>query len=112
MIIIAFSNKTSKILPKIFCRHFRHCAPIVCTGGKLVMYQFTNIRNISEIYLNNRDISILHAYGWRFVYIPVDIQNDFDPMRAYSCVDLSKRALGIHNICIQTPTALYEHIAS
>jgi len=111
MIIIAFSNKTSKILPRIFCRKFRHCAPIFRDGKKLVMYQFTHIHNINKIELNNRDITILRAHSWRFIYIPIDVPREFAPMRAYSCVDLSKRAIGIRNRFIQTPYALYKHIA-
>lgn len=111
MVIIAFSNKTSKILPRIFCRHFRHCAPIFRDGSKLVMYQFTSMHNISKIELQNRDIAILRAHGWQFIYIPTDIPHDFDLSCAYSCVDLSKRAIGIRNRFIQTPYGLYKHIA-
>ena len=111
MVIIAFSNKTSKILPRILCRRFRHCAPIICAGRKLIMYQFTNIHNITKIELDYRDIAILRAHGWRFIYIPIDIPHDFNSGRAYSCVDLSKRAIGINNPFIQTPYALYKHIA-
>ena len=111
MVIIAFSNKTSKILPRIFCRCFRHCAPIVRDGSKLVMYQFTSMHNISKIELQNRDIAILRAHGWRFIYLPGDVKNDFPARRAYSCVDLSKQAIGINNIFIQTPNALYKYIA-
>ena len=111
MVIIAFSPKTTKILPRIFCRHFRHCAPIFRINNKLVMYQFTSIHNITKIYLHDRDIAILRANGWRFIYIPIDTSYDFAPMHAYSCVDLSKRAIGIHKRFIQTPFALYKHIA-
>lgn len=111
MIIIAFSEHTSKILPRLFCHHFRHCAPIVCAGDKLVMFQFTNTRNITHIELHNRDIAVLRAHGWHFVYIPNDIKINLATQRAYSCVDLSKRALGIRNIFIQTPYALYKYIA-
>ena len=111
MIIIAFSNKTSKILPRILCRRFRHCAPIVRDGKRLVMYQFANLRNITKLELRNRDIAVLRAHGWQFIYIPTDVSHDFNPNRAYSCVDLSKRAIGIHNIFIQTPYALYKYIA-
>ncbi len=111
MVIIAFSNKTSKILPRIFCRRFRHCAPIVCVERKLIMYQFTNIHNITPIELNNRDIRILRAHGWRFIYVPIDVPDDFNPQYAYSCVDLSKHALGIKNKFTQTPYRLYKNIA-
>lgn len=112
MVILAFSNKTSKILPRIFCHRFRHCAPIFRAGNELVMYQFINKHNITEIYLQNRDIAILRAHGWKFIYIPIDTLQNFDAMHAYSCVDLSKRAIGINNIFIQTPYALYKHVAS
>ena len=110
MIIIAFSRTTSKLLPRIFCRQFRHCAPILREGNELVMYQFTHAHNITKIHLQNRDISILRAHGWQFIYIPIDAPYDFNLIHAYSCVDLSKRAIGIHNIFIQTPYALYKHI--
>ena len=111
MIIIAFSSKTSKILPRIFCHYFRHCAPIFRKDNKLVMYQFTHMHNISEIELQDRDITILRAHGWCFVYVPMDIPHDFNPITAYSCVDLSKRALSIRNLFIQTPYDLYKYIA-
>jgi hypothetical protein len=111
MIIIAFSEHTSKILPRILCREFRHCAPIVRLGNHLVMYQFTNAHKITKIELQNRDIAILRAHGWRFIYLPGDVKNDFPARRAYSCVDLSKQAIGINNIFIQTPNALYKYIA-
>ena len=111
MIIIAFSPNTSKTLPRILCHRFRHCAPIIKSGNKLVMYQFVHPRKIEKIYLCHRDISILGAHGWQFIYIPRDTTNDFFPPHAYSCVDLSKQALGIRNIFIQTPYALYKYIA-
>ena len=110
MVIIAFSNKTSKIVPRIFCRHFRHCAPIIRDKKNLVMYQFVKHGNVVQINLHPRDINILRAHGWEFVYVPNDIKTDFNPTSAYSCVDLSKRALGIHNHFIQTPYTLYKHI--
>lgn len=110
MVIIAFSNKTTKILPRIFCRHFYHCAPIFRAGHELIMYQFATTHNITKIHLNNRDIAILRAHGWRFIYLPSDVAHDFEPQHAYSCVDLSKRALGINNVFIQTPYALYKYL--
>ena len=112
MIIIAFSPNTSKILPRIFCRHFRHCAPIICDKNDLVMYQFTNKHNITQIHLNHRDIKILQAHDWKFIYISPNNTPayDFDSAPPFSCVDLSKRVIGIHSIFIQTPHALYKYL--
>ena len=111
MIIIAFSENTSKLLPRILCRNLRHCAPVICNKKDLIMYQFINKNHIAKIHINARDIAILRAHGWRFVYIsPSTSTYDFDFMHAYSCVDLSKRALGIHSIFIQTPYALYKYL--
>ena len=75
------------------------------------MYQFVNARHITKIYLQNRDIALLRGHGWRFIYVPMDAAYDFNLSHTYSCVDLSKRALGIHNRFIQTPYELYKHIA-
>ncbi|MBR4475362.1 MAG: hypothetical protein IKP05_01620 [Alphaproteobacteria bacterium] len=111
MIIIAFSENTSKILPRILCRRFRHCAPIICNRNNLIMYQFIRHNKIEQINLRTRDIAILRAYGWRFVYIPSDIQLHTNYLlNAYSCVDLSKRTIGMKSVFIQTPNALYKYL--
>ena len=110
MIIIAFSKHTSKILPRILCHNFRHTAPILQTGHDLVMYQFVRPRHIEKINLHTRDIKILQSHGWQFVYVPIDAPHDFVSYESYSCVDLSKHALGIRNIFIQTPDSLYKYI--
>ena len=111
MIIIAFSENTSKVLPRILCRRFRHCAPIICNRNNLIMYQFVCRNKIEQIALRTRDIAILRAHGWHFIYIPTDIQLNPDYLlHAYSCVDLSKRAIGIKSVFIQTPYALYKYL--
>ncbi len=110
MIIIAFSKHTSKILPRILCRRFRHCAPIICDKDNLIMYQFINRHHIEQIRLNQRDIAILRAHGWKFVYISPNIKTNYDFTYAYSCVDLSKHAIGIRSVFIQTPDSLYKYL--
>ena len=110
MIIIAFSENTSKILPRILCHHFRHCAPIICNKNDLVMYQFIRRNNIAKIHLRPRDIAILRAHGWKFIYTSPYTQTCQGFTPPYSCVDLSKRALGIKSIFIQTPYALYKYL--
>lgn len=110
MIIIAFSDKTSKILPRMVCRKFRHCAPIVpAAHGRMTMYQFTSPGHVSKIDLCMRDIRLLARNGWCFVYIPCDAVPNFDA-HAYSCVALSKQALRLHRPLIQTPDGLYKHL--
>ncbi len=110
MIIIAFSNKTSKILPRIFCRGFKHCAPIIINGDKMTMYQFVCRGHIAEIKLSMRDIGILKKHGWEFVYMPIALPHNFDLSGAYSCVCVAKRAIGMRASQIQTPGALYNRI--
>ena len=110
MMIIAFSENTSKILPRILCRKYRHCAPIVCDEHGLIMYQFINRKNIVKIKLSQRDITILRTHGWKFIYISPNVKINLDCAHAYSCVNLSKRALNIHSIFIQTPYALYKYL--
>ena len=109
MVIIAFSEKTSKILPRILCRHLRHCAPIITNKDDLVMYQFITRHNVEKIHLRTRDISLLRAHGWQFIYVPISAFN-INCIDAYSCVDLSKRVLNIHSVFIQTPYSLYKYL--
>lgn len=111
MVIIAFSEKTSKILPRIVCHRFRHCAPIIPNGRTMAMYQFTRPGRIAKIDINMHGIRRLGACGWRFIYVPCDAPAMFGPQCAFSCVDLSKRALSINAPFIQTPDALYKYLS-
>lgn len=110
MIIMAFSNKTSKILPRIFCGALKHVAPVVARGDKLMLYQFVRHGKIVKIPLLVRDIEILKAHGWRFVYLQRTLPQSVNLRRAYTCVQLAKSMIGMHNIFIQTPGALYRKL--
>lgn len=109
MIIIAFSNKTSRLIPNILCRKLKHVAPIVPHNNKLIMYQFVKRGYVEKITLRVRDMKILGAHGWTFAYIDgITPPHDFNPYAAHTCVDLSKRAIGMRNWRIQTPLGLYK----
>ncbi len=113
MLIIGFSPNTSRLLPRLFCRLPRHCAPILrITENKYIMLQFVRHGHIARISLSARQISLLQRYGWTFIQVkhcsfcklPPHIQN------IYSCVSLCKYLLNIRNPFIQTPRALYKKL--
>ena len=113
MIIIGFAKNTSKLLPRIFCRSPRHCAPIVrMRKNQYIMYQFVRRGTIAQISLNSRAIRILGAHGWQFVSVKGAPPRDFmrRARHAYSCVALCKYAIGIYAPLIQTPRALYKNL--
>lgn len=110
MIIIAFAKKSSKVLPNLLCRNFKHCAVLIRNHEGFIMYQFTTHKNIAQIYIRTRDIQILGAHGWQFIYMPIDIAPNFNPNNAWTCVDMAKRAIGMHAPLIQTPDALFRKI--
>lgn len=113
MIIIAFSNKTSKFIPNLLCRKLKHVAPIVPHGDRLIMYQFVSYGRVEKIVLRMRDIQILKAHGWNFIYIDgIRLPYEFNPYTAHTCVDLSKRAIGIKRWRIQTPLGLYKELTN
>ncbi len=110
MIIVAFSDKTTKILPRLCRGRMKHVAPIAVRGTDLIMYQFVRYGCIRQIKLKMRDIKILGAHGWRFVYMPRTLPQEFDGRGAWTCVQLTKRAIRMKNCLIQTPSALYNSI--
>ncbi len=110
MIIIAFSRKTSRFIPKLFCRKYKHVAPIIVCNNNMIMLQFVRRGNIQKIPLSMRDIKILGQYGWRFVYLPRNLAHDFTARGARTCVEMTKRAIGIRDVRIQTPFGLYKKI--
>ena len=73
------------------------------------MYQFVSPRQIAQIPLRKNDINILHSYGWRFIYVPRDLPQNFPP-RTLTCVGLAKRAIRLHAPTVLTPDALYARI--
>ena len=103
MIIIGFAKNTSKLLPRIFCRSPRHCAPIVrVRKNQYIMYQFVRRGTIAQISLNSRAIRILGAHGWQFVSVKSAPPRNFmrRARHAHSCVALCKYAIGIYALSI------------
>ena len=110
MIIIAFAPRTSKLLPRILCRRFKHTAPIIVQKNKLVMYQFVSRTQIAKIPLQMRDIKILGMYGWDFITLHIRPQNAPKNTHARTCVQMTKHIIGLRAPFIQTPYALYKKI--
>ena len=112
MVIIAFSDKTSKIIPRIACHKFKHCAPIIPCGPDMIMYQFTAPGHVTKIKINMNGIRRLRRNGWHFIYLPCDTPQYFAECNALTCVDLTKRALGIHKPWIWRPDGLYKYLCN
>src|SRR5574344_2029310 len=91
--LVGFTNNTSKILPRIFCRRFRHCAVILEYNNCYLMLQFTSRNKIHFIPLKNRDIMILKRNGW--VFTNVFISSTFNYKSCFTCVSFVKQVLGI-----------------
>jgi hypothetical protein len=113
MIYIAFSKQTHKLFAKIFCRNFRHCAPMIKTKDKFILYQFVERNHIAKIKLSKRDLQILAKHGWEFI----QYSNKNAPQHAkdvktmsLTCVQFTKRICGIKNIFIQRPDDLYKYV--
>lgn len=107
MTYIGFSTKTHKFIARIFCKRFRHCAPVIKQKDKYYLYQFVNKNNIGIIPLTKRDLSILQKYGWVFIeYKYKFIKNE----HALTCVQFTKQCCNIKNKKIITPYDLFKFI--
>ena len=101
-----------KLLAKMFCKKFRHCAPMIKTKDKFVLYQFVERNHVAKIELSQRDLRILAKHGWEFI----QYNAKFAPQHAkgtkttsLTCVQFTKRVYGIKNIFIQRPDDLYKY---
>ncbi len=108
MIIIGFACKTSKILPQVCCKHFKHVAPIIIDNDKLQMYQFIKRGKIKKICLKMRDIKTLGKHGWYFVYLTGIPNLNLENKSCMTCVQFTKHIIGIKSWTIQTPWQLYQ----
>ena len=110
MIIVAFSTKTSKLLPRIFCRGMRHVAlitPACSGGGRLILHQFVRPGRVVPIPIRHRDLAVLGRYGWRFVYLS---GGNMRAARGLTCVGYAKRAAQIDAPWVFTPDGLYKYL--
>ena len=112
MTYIAFSMYSHKLSAKMFCKKFRHCAPMIKTKDKFVLYQFVERNHVAKIELSQRDLRILAKHGWEFI----QYNAKFAPQHAkdvntmsLTCVQFTKRVYGIKNIFIQRPDDLYKY---
>ena len=111
IIYIGFSTKTHKLHARIFCRKYKHCAPIIVNGNKATLYQFVRINKIVAIHIRKKDLNILKHYGWTFIKYNGEIfeKNVLD-IHAITCVHFVKKVCGIKSLRIQTPDTLLKHL--
>lgn len=112
MLYIGFSKKSHKLSAKILCKKYRHCAPVLITKEKCIIYQFVSYKKIVPIYIRPYDINTLKHFGWIFI----KYNTKFDHRRvlnskAFTCVQFTKHVLNIKNIMIQTPDALLKYLS-
>lgn len=110
IIYIGFSTRTHKIFARVFCKKFKHCAPVVIHKNTCEIYQFTNPHEINIIHIQKRDIKILEQYGWKFVKYDIKTVPYISKTHAITCVQFTKKFCGIKQSDIQTPDALLRYI--
>ena len=111
--IIAFTNKTSKIIPRIFCRRFRHCCVIFDAGRQKILVQI-GIDGVRLIPVSPAAVARMQRNGWTMVEIKNNPDrptiNRIPHINILTCVGFAKRAAGIRNPFIWTPDGLYKQI--
>ena len=109
MLYIGFSNYSNKFYAKIFCKKYKHCAPIVVNKNNAIIYQFVHINKTVKIIVKKSDLKTLERHGWIFIKYPTKIQ-EIPALLCFTCVQYTKRVCGIKNIKIQTPEALLNYL--
>jgi len=109
MLYIGFSNYSNKFYAKIFCKRYKHCAPIVVDKNNATIHQFVRANKTVKLVIKKSDLKILKQHGWIFIKHPTKIQETPVPL-CLTCVQFTKRVCGIKNIKIQTPEALLNYI--
>jgi hypothetical protein len=104
--LIGFTPKTSRIIPRILCRKFRHCCVIDIENMILIQIGADRVRFIK---INMNIIQKLMRNNWVFVYCR-DKQNKNTQFNFLNCVGFAKRVIGIKNPFILTPYALYKYL--
>lgn len=110
-IYIGFSTKTHKTSARLFCKEYKHCAPVIISKNKCEIYQFTNMKDINIIRVKKRDLKVLSSYGWVFIKCCAKkVPSKPLKIRAFTCVQFTKKICGINKVSIQTPDALLKYL--
>ena len=109
MLYIGFSNYSHKFHSKIFCKQYKHCAPIAINNNNAVIYQFVRINKIVQIKIQKQDLNILKKHGWIFIKYPLKNKICLHKY-CLTCVQFTKKSCGIKNIKIQTPLGLFRYL--
>lgn len=109
MLYIGFSLSSHKIISNIFCKTYKHCAPIEILNDNVVIHQFEHVNKIVDIHIQQKHLSILEKHGW--IFIRYD-QKKHIPQKnlCLTCVQFTKQFCGIKNKKIQTPDKLLKYI--
>jgi len=114
---IAFSPHSDKLIPRIFCKRFRHCCVIVDN----ILYQPLS-GGIRTMQITPAVIKILRNRGWKFIKVTgkrlqvrgnkkiTPVTSYLLPLTYFSCVDFCKQMAHIHALFIQTPYQLYKFL--
>ena len=108
MIIIGFSDRTSKTVVRLVCGHFKHCVIITKHANKFILHQFVRRNYIPKIAVTKRHIAQLELNGWVFIYLK--LQPQLFKNNSWTCVNYVKHTVGIKNLWIQTPNSLYKYL--
>ena len=109
MLYIGFSNYSNKIHARLFCKYFKHCAPIIIKGNTVVIYQFVHINKIVKINITKKDLKLFKKHGWVFVKYHAN-KAQIPNSHGLTCVQFTKCVCGIKNVKIQTPLALFKYL--
>ena len=111
MLYVGFSTQSHKLYARVVCKKYRHCAPLLITNNKCIIYQFISYKKIVPIYIRQRDIEILKHFGWIFIQYDgkFNIRHTLKS-KALTCVQFTKHVLNIKNIAIQTPDELLKYL--
>ena len=63
MLYIGFSDYSNKFYAKIFCKKYKHCAPIIVNKNDVEIYQFVHLNKIVKIVIRKSDLKLLFSNG-------------------------------------------------
>jgi len=110
MLYIGFSDYSNKFYAKMFCKKYKHCAPIIVNKNNVEIYQFVHLNKIVKIVIQKSDLKLFKRHGWIFIKYPPVPQKEIPMRRCLTCVQFTKAVCEIKDKRIQTPLALFKYL--
>ena len=112
--VVVFTNSVDMTWLRVLAQGFRHCFVFVEVGSDWIMIDpLSNQMTIRSLeVISSHDLASWYTEQGHTAIVTYQRypMNRVAPLGLFTCVEVIKRALGIHSVWVQTPFQLFKYL--